>query len=246
MLELVGLSKSFGGLRAVNELSFNLPAGGIFGLIGPNGSGKTTAINLITGLYVPTSGRIMLEGSDIGGKSAYSIAREGVARTFQNMRLFKELTVEENVRAFQTARIGGAYNWFRTGRKVAAELDEKVDGLLQLLNLTGLRRELAGSLSLGAQKRLEIARALAIEPKLLLLDEPAGGMSHQEIESLGELMRSLVSKSLTIMLIEHNMRFVMSICERIAVINFGQLITVGAPQEIRANPAVIEAYLGND
>lgn len=247
MLELARLSKAFGGVRAVDELTLELPRGAVFGLIGPNGSGKTTIINLISGLYTPTSGEILFEGAKIGGLPSYRIVRRGVARTFQNMRLFGELSVEDNIRVFQAPHARSIRDWLGTRQmRGNSPLHEKVEELLHSLDLTKLRREMAGNLSLGEQKRLEIARALATEPTLLLLDEPAGGMSFQEIEALGELLRNLVAEGLTIMLVEHNMRFVMGIAQRIAVLNFGRLIACGSPQEIRSNRAVIEAYLGDE
>jgi len=247
MLELARLSKAFGGVRAVDELTLDLPRGAVFGLIGPNGSGKTTIINLISGLYTPTSGEILFEGGKIGGMPSHRIVRRGIARTFQNMRLFSELSVEDNIRVFQAPHTRKIADWLGTRQMSGnSPLHEKVEELLHKLALTKLRREMAGNLSLGEQKRLEIARALATEPSLLLLDEPAGGMSFQEIKALGELLRNLVAQGLTIMLVEHNMRFVMAIAQRIAVLNFGRLIACGSPQEVRSNRTVIEAYLGNE
>lgn len=249
VLEVNNLSKNFGGLKAVNNFNLVIEEGEIIGLIGPNGAGKTTVFNLITGLYKPTSGCIIFMGENITGLPPYLIAQRGIARTFQNIRLFKGNTVLDNVRAVSHPTI--KYNlidallrtprFYREEERVTREAME----LLETLNLAGRANEKAGNLAYGDQRRLEIARALAARPKLLLLDEPAAGMNPAEVKRMVELIRYIKDKfKLTILLIEHQMGMVMNLCERVVVMDFGQVIATGTPAEIRHNPVVLEAYLG--
>jgi branched-chain amino acid transport system ATP-binding protein len=249
LLEIRGLSHYFGGLCAVQEVSLHVAAGELVGLIGPNGAGKTTVFNLITGVYRATAGSIRLGGEELVGRAPHDIARLGVARTFQNIRLFRDLPVLDNVRTaldshtrYGAAEALGRFGRFgREERRVIAEARE----LLALLKLDHLAGETAGSLPYGLQRRLEIARALALRPRLLLLDEPAAGMNPHEI---GELMAFIAwvrgHFNLTILLIEHQMRLVMGVCERLAVLDFGATIAAGTPDAVRADPRVLEAYLG--
>ena len=249
VLEVSGLSKSFGGLKAVNDFNLTVEEGEIVGLIGPNGAGKTTVFNLITGLYKPTSGQITFLGENITGLPPFLIAQRGIARTFQNIRLFKGNTVLDNVRAVSHPTI--KYNLFdallRTPRFFREEerVTREAMDLLEALNLAGKAHEKAGNLAYGEQRRLEIARALAAHPRLLLLDEPAAGMNPAEVRRMVELIRAIKDKfKLTILLIEHQMGMVMNLCERVVVMDFGQVIATGTPAEIRHNPLVLEAYLG--
>lgn len=249
VLEVRSLSKSFGGLKAVNDFHLTIEEGEIVGLIGPNGAGKTTVFNLITGLYKPTGGQIIFSGENITGLPPYIIAQRGIARTFQNIRLFKGNTVLDNVRAVAHPRI--RYNlldaFLRTPRFTREEerVTREAMDLLEALNLSGKAGEKAGNLAYGEQRRLEIARALAARPRLLLLDEPAAGMNPAEVRRMVELIRTIKEKfKLTILLIEHQMGMVMNLCERVVVMDFGQVIATGTPAEIRHNPLVLEAYLG--
>ncbi len=249
VLKIEGLSKYFGGLKAVNNFHLTLEAGEIVGLIGPNGAGKTTVFNLITGLYPPTAGTIQFLGEDITGLAPYKVMRKGIARTFQNIRLFKNNTVLDNVRVVFNHRI--RYNLFdamlrtpRFSREEDAVTAEALE-ILGVLNLTERALDTAGSLPYGAQRRLEIARALAGKPRLLLLDEPAAGMNPAEVARMVELVRFVKERfDLTVLVIEHQMGLVMNLCERIVVMDFGQIIAEGPPAEIRHNPQVLEAYLG--
>lgn len=251
LLRVEDLSISFGGLRAVSGFNLELKPGELVGLIGPNGAGKTTVFNILTGFYQPQEGRVIFDGTDITGLSCYKINRLGISRTFQNIRLFNELTVLENVKvAYQYA---GRYSWydaiFRTGvyHRREKEITDWALSRLDIFNLAGKANEIAKNLPYGEQRRLEIARALAGRPKLLLLDEPAAGMNPQETAELLELIRWLRQEfSLTILLIEHDMSLVMKLCERILVLDYGMTIAEGSPEEIRNNPRVIEAYLGEE
>jgi len=249
VLSINALTKFFGGLRAVHDFSIEVPQGGLYGLIGPNGAGKTTVFNMITGLYKPSAGAITFMGQDITGMEPHRITQLGIARTFQNIRIFPRLTVLDNVRiAYHPhARYGMVDAILRTDHFQAREkaLTEEAQDFLAVFNLQDLQDEPASSLPYGQQRRLEIARALAAEPHLLLLDEPAAGMNPQETVELMELIHFIRDRfKLTILLIEHQMRVVMGICEQITVMDFGEVIARGQPREIQTNPQVIEAYLG--
>jgi branched-chain amino acid transport system ATP-binding protein len=245
MLELVSLSKTFGGVKAVAELSFAVEPGELVGLIGPNGSGKTTTINLISGLMRPTSGAIRFLGEPIAALRPHRIVALGLARSFQNLRLFAECTAYDNVRAAQnvvcrsTAKL---FNILPTRSERA--LREEALALLQRFDLFERRDEPAGRLAYGDQKRLELARALATRPSLLLLDEPAGGMNPVEVDRLGQALIELSREGLTIVLVEHHMKLVMGVSDRIVVLNFGRKIAEGKAEDVSRDPAVIEAYLG--
>lgn len=251
LLDLDNVSIVFGGLRAVSNLSMHIDEHELIGLIGPNGAGKTTAFNLITGVYVPTEGDITFNGVRINGKKSYQVTQLGMARTFQNIRLFSELPVIDNVKIAYHMHIG--YNLpeaiFRTRKYVQEEneVTKKAMELLTIFHLEDHAYDLAKNLPYGAQRRLEIARALATEPKLLLLDEPAAGMNPQETKELMEMIRWLRDHfHLAILLIEHDMGLVMGVCQRIYVLEYGLCIASGTPDEIRRNKWVIEAYLGEE
>jgi branched-chain amino acid transport system ATP-binding protein len=249
LLELREITKNFGGLTAVKTLSLALQQGSLCGLIGPNGAGKTTVFNLITGLIKLTDGEILISGERIDGLLPYEITRLGIARTFQNIRLFSNLSVLDNVRIAYHPHAG--YNLFdsilRTKNFVQKEkeLTDRALEFLSIFKLTDIADETAKNLPYGAQRRVEIARALACEPRILLLDEPAAGMNPKEIMELMELIHFIRDRfKLTILLIEHQMRVVMSICEAITVMDFGEVIARGTPKDIQNNQQVIEAYLG--
>ncbi|HEX7232323.1 MAG TPA: ABC transporter ATP-binding protein [Candidatus Binatia bacterium] len=249
MLKLSSVTKDFGALRVLDNLNFSIPSRGVFGLIGPNGAGKTTVFNLITGLLPPSSGSIEFSGERLNGLPPFMITRRGIARTFQNIRLFKDMTAEENVLVamgevskYDTLRalLPGGYRDGENSQRASAR------ELLSRVGLSAKARQLAAFLSYGEQRRLELARALATRPKLLLLDEPAAGMNAAEKQQLMEEIQKLEASGLSIVLIEHDMRFVMGICAEIAVLNFGRWIAQGTPTEIRVHPKVIEAYLGSN
>jgi len=253
VLEVQGLTIQFGGLKAVNDLSFCLNQGSIYGIIGPNGAGKTTVFNLLTGVYKPSAGRIRVSGKDIVGLEPFEITACGLARTFQNVRLFREQTVLENMlipmdRDPARPQFGLLSSLFRVRPVVVNDLCKERDAmdLLRILGIENRAEHLAQSLPYGEQRRLEIARALATGSRIILLDEPAAGMNPQEKIELMKIISDLrVRLNLTILLIEHDMKLVMGICEKILVLNYGERIAEGTPLEIQNNSQVIDAYLGS-
>lgn len=255
ILSVKKLTKSFGGLTAVSSVDIEIQRGELVGLIGPNGAGKTTVFNLLTGIYEPSSGNITLRRSEkdteLGGMKPYMISKAGLARTFQNIRLFKELTVLDNVRIamHQNVRYGLVSSFLHLPSYLREEkhVREESIKLLDIFNLASKQAEKASNLPYGEQRRLEIVRALATKPELLLLDEPAAGMNPAETAQLTATIAQLREQfGLTILLIEHDMSVVMTICERIYVMDYGKIIAQGTPLEIKSNPRVIEAYLGED
>ena len=250
MLTLSSVSIHFGGLRVLDEVSFSTLDRGIFGLIGPNGAGKTTIFNLVTGLLTPSCGAIEFFGQRLNGLPPYRITHLGIARTFQNIRLFKEMTLLENVLVALGGRPGygpvGALLSLRSFRNTEQRDVDAAGKLLDKMGLSAKQRRLAGTLSYGEQRRLEIARALATKPKLLLLDEPAAGMNGAEKQQLIDEILQLNADGLSVLIIDHDMGVIMGMCHEIAVLNFGRVIAQGQPDEIRKDPAVIEAYLGRD
>ena len=251
MLEVKNLGISFGGLRAVNGFNITIQEGELYGLIGPNGAGKTTVFNLLTGVYKPNEGIIKLDGEDITGKKTIDINKAGIARTFQNIRLFKQLSVLDNVKV-------GLHNHYKYStlegilrlpkyKKVEKAMDEKTMEILKVFDLDGEADVLATNLPYGKQRKLEIARAMATEPKLLLLDEPAAGMNPNETGELMETIRFVRKHfGMTILLIEHDMKLVSGICEELTVLNFGQVLAQGKTADVLNNPEVISAYLGDE
>ena len=245
MLELRDLSKNFGGVQAVDKLTTTIEKGEIFGLIGPNGSGKSTIVNLICGVFSASEGAILLDGKDLGTMPPHRRLHAGIARTFQNIRLFGELTVWQNLWVARNssediAGQGFLSRWFGSTKRVREEIDE----MLEFAGLADKGDELAANLAFGEQRRLELARALATKPKILLLDEPAAGMNLEEVKDLDGRIRKLRDSGITVLLVEHVMELVMSVADRITVLNFGQKIAEGSPIAIQNDPAVQEVYLG--
>jgi ABC-type branched-subunit amino acid transport system ATPase component len=250
LLTVKGLAKYFGGLRAVDGVDMEIRRGKIHALIGPNGSGKTTILNMLSGLYVPTSGEILLEGKAINGQKSYHITSQGMARTFQNIRLFSELSVLENVLIGQHGhtRSGLLTSLFHlpSQKTEEAAMRKKALEMLSFVGLNGKEFALANSLPYGQQRLLELARALASDPKLLLLDEPAAGLNAAETEELVELLFLICKRGITILLVEHDMSLVMNVSDHITVLNFGKKIAEGPAEEVEQNPEVIDAYLGRE
>jgi branched-chain amino acid transport system ATP-binding protein len=251
ILEINNLCKSFGGVKAIDDFSIKLEEGKIHGLIGPNGAGKTTIFNNITGIYKPTSGNILFLGKDIANKKSYEVAQLGIGRTFQNIRLFSNLSVLDNV--IIASNMEAKYNIFsaitRLGnyKKIEVSIKNKAMDLLDIFGLVDLCKAKAGSLPYGHQRKLEIARAMAINPKVLLLDEPAAGMNSEESEELVKFIRSIKDKfNLTILMIEHHMDVVAGLSDRVTVLNFGKTLIEGTAEEIKKDIRVIDAYLGGE
>ncbi|HEX7387106.1 MAG TPA: ABC transporter ATP-binding protein [Castellaniella sp.] len=250
LLELDEIGISFGGLRAVDDLSFRVRQGEIVGLIGPNGAGKTTVFNMITGVYQPTNGHIRWHGKDITGIAPHRVAQAGIRRTFQTIRLFSDMTVLENVVAGEHLQI--RQKWWQgllntpAQRREEGELITRATAVLEQLDLLDVAHEMATSLPYGAQRRVEMARTLVGQPELIILDEPAAGLNELESSALNDTIRAIRNSGITVILVEHDMSVVMNVTDNIVVINFGKKIAEGKPEEIRSNPLVIEAYLGQD
>jgi branched-chain amino acid transport system ATP-binding protein len=250
MLRLTQVSKFFGGLGVLQDVNLSVPTGSIFGLIGPNGAGKTTVFNLITGLLAPSGGVIAMDGASLTGLAPHNITRLGLARTFQNIRIFKDMSLLDNVVVGMHTHLSYSVASLLFGgsgfQKQERQSRDKACELLSWVGLDHKAHDLADNLSYGEQRKLELARALATQPRLLLLDEPVAGMNATEKVELMAQIKKIAERGYTIFMIEHDMRFVMGLCKRIAVLNFGRIIAEGSPDEIKNNPDVIEAYLGRE
>ncbi|MDN4574106.1 high-affinity branched-chain amino acid ABC transporter ATP-binding protein LivG [Pandoraea cepalis] len=248
MLQVEHLSRSFGGVKAIDDLSFSVKAGDIHAVIGPNGAGKTTLFNVITGVYAPSSGHVRMEGDDIGGKPPELLAKLGMSRTFQNLQVAMNLSALENVMLGAHLRLNhGVLAGMLYGRKLARAEREAREHAREYMTFAGVEQYAnaqAQGMPFGALKRLEIARALAARPRLLLLDEPAAGLNHTDTAQISELIQRVSKEGVTVLLVEHDMNMVMSIANRILVLDFGKVLAEGSAQEVRSNPAVVEAYLG--
>jgi branched-chain amino acid transport system ATP-binding protein len=251
LLRVENMTHFFGGLRAVHNYDLAIEPGQIRGLIGPNGAGKTTIFNLITGRYTPTEGEILLDGTNIVGLEPHKIASMGLGRTFQNLRLWRHMTVLDHVRMARYSKVTygliGAFFGTPKRQREEAEIEEKAHSLLELVGVRHLADQVVTNLPYGAQRRVELARALAIEPKILFLDEPTAGMNPEELVQMMEIIRQVHDElGLAIFLIEHRMKVVMDLCQIIQTLDFGEVIAEGTPEEIRSNPKVIDAYLGRE
>ncbi|MFH1034428.1 MAG: ABC transporter ATP-binding protein [Pseudomonadota bacterium] len=249
LLEIEGISRDFGGVRALDGVGLAVEQGTIHGLIGPNGAGKTTLLNVLSGITPPSAGRIRLDGQEIQGQSPHRVAALGVARTFQHIRLFPGLSCLDNLIAGQHLKAGRPLLprllFLPAARRQEEYWRGQAQDILELVGLSAQAGTLASALSYGERRRLEIARALASRPRLILLDEPVAGMRPESLDKVAEVARTLVQGGMTILLIEHNMNFVMGLCSRLTVLNFGRVITSGSPAEVSCHPEVVEAYLGS-